>query len=63
MGKRDVMTCGLLLCDVTVISRQRHTSCCYVYVKLQQKGCLYTCYAFSLFRTKRQKIKLVFQII
>ena len=23
-GKRDVMTCGLLLCDVTAISRQRH---------------------------------------
>ena len=23
-GKREVMTCGLLLCDVTAISQQRH---------------------------------------
>ena len=39
-GKRDVMMCAVLLCDVTAIYRQRYTHRCYMYMKLQQKGFL-----------------------
>ena len=64
-GKREVMTCGLLLCDVTAISRQRHAVQLLLHVCEIAEERLFEHYNYgsSLFRRNRQKLKIVFQII
>ena len=61
-GKRNVMTCGLLLCYFTAISQQRHSLSVAACEIAAEKLFEHLFCIFSLYE-KRRKRKLLFQII